>query len=267
MDQSSPIGVFDSGVGGFTVARQVRRLLPHEDIVYYGDSANMPYGSRATDDILHLTRQILNYLATRRVKVAAVACNTISTLIGYYRNEYPFKIISVIEAGAASVAELDADCVGVIGTPVTARSKVYDRLINEERPDIKVVSQGCPNLASFIDKGDLRPEIIDPELKNAIEPLLAEAPIRHLILGCTHYPLVADHLRRLYPQLELIDPGIEQARAVQNYLTDNGLLQDEGHGILELNTSGDTAQYAECAPRFGLNKPDVINRLIVTSPL
>jgi glutamate racemase len=268
MDQFSPIGVFDSGVGGFTVARQVRRLMPNEDIVYYGDSANMPYGSRATDDILHLARQILSYLATRRVKVAAVACNTISTLINYYRNDYPFKIFSVIEAGAASVGDLDADCVGVIGTPVTVKSKAYDRLIRGIRPDMKVVSAPCPLLSTYVDAGDLRPEVVDPELKTAVDSILAEAPVKHLILGCTHYPLVSEHLNRLYPGIELIDPGIEQARMIKSYLSDNDLLRDDGnHGTVELNTSGNPAQYAESAPRFGLSAPSAINKLIVTKPL
>ncbi len=176
MDQYSPIGVFDSGVGGFTVARQMRRLLPQENIVYYGDSAHMPYGSRPVDEILRMTRQMLAFLAGRGVKAAAVACNTISTLIDYYRSEYPFRIFSVIEAGAASVADLDVPCVGVIGTPVTVHSKAYDRLIHGERPDMKVYSQGVPNLARLIDAGDLRPEVIDSELRAAVDPILAQGP-------------------------------------------------------------------------------------------
>ncbi|MBR1895473.1 MAG: glutamate racemase [Pyramidobacter sp.] len=267
MDQYSPIGVFDSGVGGFTVARQMRRLLPQENIVYYGDSAHMPYGSRPVDEILRMTRQMLAFLAGRGVKAAAVACNTISTLIDYYRSEYPFRIFSVIEAGAASVADLDVPCVGVIGTPVTVHSKAYDRLIHGERPDMKVYSQGVPNLARLIDAGDLRPEVIDPELRAAVDPILAQGPVKHLILGCTHYPLVSEHLHRPYPGLELIDPGVEQARIIKAYLEDTGLLRGEGEGGIELNTSGDTAQYAEAAPRFGLDTPRAINRIVVTNPM
>lgn len=268
MDQYSPIGVFDSGVGGFTVARQMRRLLPQENIVYYGDSAHMPYGSRPVDEILRMTRQMLAFLAGRGVKAVAVACNTISTLIDYYRNEYPFRVFSVIEAGAASVGDLDADCVGVIGTPVTVRSKAYDRLIHGIRPEMKVASAPCPMLSTYVDAGDLRPEVIDPELKTAVDSILAEAPVKHLILGCTHYPLVAEHLNRLYPDIELIDPGIEQARTIQSYLSDNGLLRDDGNaGTLELNTSGDPVQYAESAARFGLGKAKAINKLVVTNPM
>ncbi len=265
-DRNSPIGVFDTGVGGFTVARELCRLMPDERVVYYGDSANMPYGSRPADEILRMTRQMLAFMAGKGAKAVAVACNTISTLIAYYRDDYPFKVFSVVEAGAASIAELDADCVGVIATPVTVKSKAYDRLIREERPDIKVYSAACPRLSPLIDAGDLRPESIDPELTEAVGAILAEAPVRHLILGCTHYPLVADHLRRLYPGLELIDPGLEQARAVRSYLRESGLLRGPGGGGIELNTSGDTALYAEAARRFGLPRPLLVNRVVVTSP-
>lgn len=267
MDKLSPVGVFDSGVGGFSVVREIQKILPGEDVVYYGDSANMPYGNRSGEEILHLTRQILAFLERRGVKAAAVACNTISSLIDRYRDDYPFKIFSVIEAGAASVATLDADCVGVIGTVFTTRSGAYHRLINAVRPGMKVYVQGCPNLARLIDGGDLRPESIDPELRAAVEPLLAQAPIRHLILGCTHYPLVSGHLNRLYPQLTLIDPAHEQALAVKRFLEAQGLLNDAGSGSLELNTSGDAAQYAEAARRFGLKEPRAINTVAVAQPL
>ncbi|MCI7404144.1 MAG: aspartate/glutamate racemase family protein, partial [Pyramidobacter sp.] len=135
MDKLSPVGVFDSGVGGFSVVKEIQKVLPGEDVLYYGDSANMPYGNRSGEEILHLTRQILAFLERRGVKAAAVACNTISSLIDRYRDDYPFKIFSVIEAGAASVATLDADCVGVIGTVFTARSGAYHRLINAVRPE------------------------------------------------------------------------------------------------------------------------------------
>jgi glutamate racemase len=268
MDQFSPIGVFDSGVGGFTVTRQVRRMMPQENVVYYGDSAHVPYGSRPVDEILRMTRQMLAFLAGRGVKAVAVACNTISTLIDYYRNEYPFKIFSVIEAGAASAGDLDADCVGVIGTPVTVRSKAYDRLIHGIRPEMKVASAPCPMLSTYVDAGDLRPEVIDPELKTAVDAILAEAPVKHLILGCTHYPLVSEHLNRLYPDIQLIDPGIMMATTIKSYLADNGLLRDDGNaGALELNTSGDPAQYKVSAARFGVGTAKAINKLVVTNPM
>ena len=131
---------------------------------------------------------------------------------------------------------------------------------------MRVLSVGCPMLSPHIDAGDLRPETIDPELREAVDALMAQAPIRHLILGCTHYPLVADHLNRLYPELELIDPAEEQARVVRDSLAAAGLLRTDGEGDVELNTSGSTELYAEAAAKFGLTGVTAVNALTVTDP-
>ncbi|MGI6075643.1 MAG: glutamate racemase [Pyramidobacter sp.] len=267
MDERSPVGVFDSGVGGFSVVKEIQKILPREDVVYYGDSANMPYGNRSGEDILHLTRQILAFLERRGVKAALVACNTISSLIDRYRDDYPFKIFSVIEAGVASVVTLDINCVGVIGTVFTVQSGGYKRLINAVRPEMKVYAQGSPNLARLIDGGDLRPELIDPELRASVEPLLAQAPIQYLILGCTHYPLISGRLNCLYPQLTLIDPAHEQALALKRFLESQRLLNHASSGSLEMNTSGNVTQYAKAVRRFGLKEPCAINNVAVAQPL
>ncbi|MDY3868357.1 MAG: glutamate racemase [Pyramidobacter sp.] len=266
MDRNSPIGVFDTGVGGFTVVREMQKILPHEDIIYFADSANMPYGNRKQDDILHLTRQILDFMATQNVKAVAVACNTISTLIDHYRNDYPFKIFSVVEAGSAYTASLDIDCVGMMGTVFTAQSKCYNRLINAVKPNMKVACAGCPNLARFIDSGDLRPEVIDPELRAALGTILEQAPVKHLILGCTHYPLVSEHLNRLYPDITLIDPAHEQVMAVKRYLAEKDWLKDSGKGTFVLNTSGDP-EFCTAAARFGLNPPAAAHKVPAPKPL
>ena len=267
MDKHSPIGVFDTGVGGFTVVREMQKILPNEKIVYFADSANMPYGNRKQDDILHLTRQILEFMAAQEVKVVAVACNTISMLIDHYRNDYPFQIYSVVEAGSAYTATLDIDCVGMMGTVFTAQSKCYNRLINAVKPGMKVVCAGCPNLARFIDSGDLRPEVIDPEVKAAVDSILAQAPVKHLILGCTHYPLVSENLHRLYPGITLIDPAHEQVMAVKRYLEEKNWLNDAGKGSFVLNTSGDPEQCAAAASRFGLKAPDAAYKVPAPKPL
>ncbi len=267
MDKLRPIGVFDSGVGGFSVVKELQRLLPRENIVYFGDSANMPYGNRTGREILHLTRQILAYMESRGVKAAAVACNTISTLIDEFRDGYPFKIFSVVEAGSFYAATLDAECIGVLGTCFTAQSGVYNRLIAAQRPGVKVVAAGCPNLARYIDSGMLAPEFVDPELKTAVGEMMAQAPIKHLILACTHFPLVAGRIHELYPDLALIDSGRQQAVDIKNWLTEEGLLNDSGAGSFELNTSGDVNLYAESVDRFGLKRPDSINRVDVAVPL
>ncbi len=267
MDKKSSIGVFDTGIGGFSVVKELQHLLPAENIIYFGDSANMPYGNKTRDEILHLTRQILAYMATRDVKAVAVACNTISTLIDEYRDDYPFKIFSVVEAGSYYAATIDATCIGVLGTCFTAQSGVYNRLIAQQHPEVKVVAAGCPNLAHLIDCGQLEPEYIDPELKTAIDEILAQAPVKHLVLACTHFPLVAGRIHELYPELTLIDSGLQQARDIKNWLTWNDLLNDDGEGTFELNTSGDLIGCVMSVVRFGIKAPNSVNRISVATPL
>lgn len=256
MNRNDPIGVFDAGIGGFTVVKEMQELMPKEDVVYFADSANMPYGNRSEEEILHMTRQILDFMAGKKVKAVAVACNTISTLIDRYRDGWPFKIFSVVEAGSASIAAIeDARCVGMIGTVFTAQTKCYNRLIHALKPQVQVVGAGCPNLARLIDSGSLAPEVIDPELRKAVDSILSQAPVTHLILGCTHYPMVADHLNRLYPALKLVNPAREEALAVKNYLAAQGWLKDEGPGSFTVNTTGDPELALAAARRFGLKMP------------
>ena len=259
MNKNSPIGVFDAGIGGFTVVKEMQELMPAEDLIYYADSANMPYGNRSEEEILFMTRQIQDFMAEQGVKAVAVACNTISTLIDKYRDGYPFKIFSVVEAGSASAAAIkELKSVGMIGTVFTAQTKCYNRLIGALRPDVQVTGAGCPNLARLIDSGNLAPEVIDPELRKAVDSILSQAAVTHLILGCTHYPMVSEHLNRLYPGLKLINPAREEALAVKNYLAGQGWLKEEGKGSFTVNTTGEPALALAAAQRFGLKMPNLV---------
>lgn len=266
MDKYRPIGVFDTGVGGFSTVRELRKILPAEDIVYYGDSANMPYGNKSAAEILRMTRQILQFMAEQNVKAAAVACNTISTLIDEYRDDYPFKIFSIVEAGASCAAALGGACVGVIGTVFTARSGAYSRLINAAEPRMKVVTAGCPDLARLIDSGCRDQKTIDAEIRRAVDEILEQAPVTHLILGCTHYSLVTGDVRRLYPQIALIDPACEQAAAVKRWLEGEKLLNDAPPGKLRMYTDVEPQRYSEAVKRFGLKEPEFIRKLMVVDP-
>ena len=142
MDPTASIGVLDTGVGGYTVLRVLRQELPREDVVFYGDGWNVPYGNRSEEEILCLVRQCLDFLAGRGVKLVAVACNTISSLIERYRDEYPFPILSIVQAGSDQVLALRAEEVGVFSTVFTARSGCYQRLIARQAPQVRVHAQG-----------------------------------------------------------------------------------------------------------------------------
>ncbi|MGI6074970.1 MAG: glutamate racemase [Pyramidobacter sp.] len=265
VNADSPIGVFDTGVGGFSVVLELRKILPCERIVYFGDSANMPYGSRSVDDILYLTRQICAYMQSRGVKAAAVACNTISTVIDRCRGEFPFPMFSIIEAGARA-AVADSSPVGLIGTPVTARSQAYPRLIRRLSPGITVVSAACPHLSALIEAGKTAPEYVDGEIKSGVDDVLRQAPVKRLILACTHYPLVRGRIAQLYPNLELIDPARRQAQDIEEYLAKRGLLR-VGEGSVELNTSGSPEQYRKTAQRVGIASLSAVNFVCPAHPL
>ena len=227
---SYPIGVIDSGVGGLTVVRQLQRLLPGEDIIYFGDSANCPYGNRSADEIFALTLKMLRFLEQQQVKCVAIACNTISTLVERLRPECPFPLVSIVEAGADYVVQEKLPRVGLIATEFTVSTGAYEARIHAGNPDCVVSAKGSPKLAALIDKGDFNQSAIDEEITEQVDIILAREPVEDLILGCTHFPIVADNFHRCFPQLRLIDPAEQQALAVKNLLVYRKLSNPQTRG-------------------------------------
>ena len=255
--KESPIGVIDSGIGGFSVARKVQKLMPHENLLYLGDGANTPYGNHSAEEILEMTRYMLRFMEERGVKALLVACNTISCLIDQYRDEMSCPVVSVVQAGADAVKKLDAHKVGVISTVFTHSTHCYPDLIGREAPDKMVISHGCPNLANLVERhvGDpAAQELIDNDLKQELDALVHQEHIECCVLGCTHYPLVADNIARLYPGLELVDPAEQMARTVMEYLREKDLVNgSSAQGRLDIYTTGSTQEYTEKAAKVGLD--------------
>lgn len=263
MKRDDPIGVFDSGIGGFSVVRRLQSILPGEKLIYFGDSIHVPYGSKSTSELLGYVRSILRFMESRHVKAVAVACNTTSSLIDEYRNDYSFPLFSIVETGCRGTAGLPVEKLGVICTPFTARVNLYGRLLNEIAPHITVLAAGCPNLARLIEEGSLSGICVDEELHRAVDPLISRG-VTHLLLGCTHYPLISPYIERLFPHLMQIDPAFEQAVAVRAYLRRSGLERCGGNGTIELNTSGDAEQFLKAAMRFGLKNVIASNESRIT---
>jgi len=249
LDASSPIGVMDAGLGGFTVVRHLQSLLPHENIIYFGEGVNQPYGNRTEADILHLSRQILRFLRDEGVKVVAVACNTISTLADRLQPDFGFKIFSIVQAGADDVVSLGLSEAGVLSTVFTAQTGAYARLIREQSPNTRVWAQGCPWLARIIEDGELSGPRLEAELKSTLGKLAAAHPsLDSLVLGCTHYPLIQNAIRALYPQFSrLIDPAASQARMVAEYLTGQNALNEHGEGRLRVCATAGVDVYRRMA--------------------
>lgn len=253
MKANAPIGILDSGVGGYTVARVLQKLLPTEDIIYYGDGGNAPYGNRTADDIVHIVGQILDFMAEQGVKAVGLACNTSSALIDRFAGKYEFPIFSIVQAGADEVIRQGSKRVGVLSTVLTAQTGSYPRLIQQADPGVEVYSQGSVNLAALVESGTASDADIVAELQASLGQLAAEQPkLDTLVLGCTHYPIVRDTIARTYPQFtNIIDPAMGQVENMKACLAENNALNFDG-GRLQIYTSGDCGKFEAMAVQLGL---------------
>lgn len=253
-----PIGVMDSGIGGLTVVRELQRILPGEDIIYFGDSANCPYGNKSSDQIFELSKHMLQFLGDNEVKCTAIACNTISTLVERLRPCFDYKIIGIVECAARYVIAQKLASVGLIATEFTVASGNYDRLIHEGLPETKVVGKGSPLLAALVERGDFNQNDINTEIRTQVENILAREPVSHLILGCTHYPIVEDNFHQCYPNMTLINPALEQAEAVKRFLAEENALSEKSRGTFTVCTSGDPQVFLDVGKRLGLFEPSEV---------
>ena len=262
-DKHSPTGVLDSGIGGFSVARQLQRLLPGEDLLYFGDGAHIPYGNHPKDRIIKLARYMFDFMEQNRVKALLVACNTISCVIEACEDAVSCPTINAVQAGADAAAELDVEKVGVISTVFTHNSRVYPHKINEISPGKMVVlSCGCPDLARLVEHNLTNPEgmrDVEANLKPELDGMVRQEKIQACVLGCTHYPLVEDSIRKLYPGLPLIDPAVRMAQDTLAYLEREDMRNPKvGEGRLTIYTTGDVEEYAQRARQVGLERIDAV---------
>lgn len=219
-----PIGVFDSGLGGLTVARQLRRLLPGENIVYFGDTARVPYGSKSPEAVIRFSMENCRFLISQNVKMIIVACNTSSALaLGTLRREHRVRIYDVITPGARKAVSLTrVGKIGVIGTHATIRSGAYEREIRELADAVRVYSRPCPLFVPLAEEGWLdRPATVEIA-REYLLPLKKEG-IDVLILGCTHYPVLRETIRLVMgDRVSLVDSGRCCAEAVRDEMAPRG---------------------------------------------
>ena len=258
MKRNDPIGITDSGVGGLTVVREVMRILPGEDILYFGDSANCPYGNKTKEQLLGFAGSMLSHLSDCGIKLAALACNTTSSMIEDLRPSFPLPLLGVIDSAAKLVAQRGLSSVGLIATEFTSNSKSYDKLIAKYSPETVVVSKGSPMLAALIDSGNFDWVSIDDEIVREINAILEKGKIEDIILACTHYPIVLDRFEKLFPNVNFINPSHEQAEAVRDYLADNDLLSDKKQGSLKIYTTGDPAVYDKMCKKLGIIADEIV---------
>ncbi len=211
-----PIGVFDSGLGGLTVVQAIMKRLPGERVVYFGDTARIPYGSKSPDTILRYSEQILRFLASHKVKFVVVACNTASSLALPRLKPGRVPVMGVIEPGARAAVEVTrTGIVGVIGTDGTVRSNAYPRAIRALRPSAKVYQQACPLFVPLVEEGRVRGPVVEAVARGYLQPLLRKR-VDTLVLGCTHYPLLKTTLQKICgPKVRVIDSAEETAKTLR----------------------------------------------------
>jgi len=213
------IGIFDSGVGGLTVLKAIRDLLPGENLIYFGDTARVPYGTKSQRTIIRYSIQNARLLESYRIKMLVVACNTSSAhALEILKEEFPFPVIGVVKPGARlAVSTTEGGKVGVIGTEATVKSHAYRKEIISLNPFCEVYEKACPLLVPLIEEGWLDDPITKEVVKRYLEPLVEEG-IDTLVLGCTHYPLIKGVIGELYPHLNLIDSADAVAKEVERNL-------------------------------------------------
>lgn len=247
-----PIGVFDSGLGGLTVIRELAQALPHENLIYVGDTARVPYGNKSPETIRRYSLQISFFLLQRHVKMIVVACNTSSALALNALKNLPIPVIGVIEPGArAAVLKTNTSRVGVIGTTATMNSHAYKRAIKKYAPRTQVWETACPLFVPLVEEGWTCHSVTTQVAQNYLRPVLKNR-IDTLVLGCTHYPLLKDTLRPVVGRkVQLIDSAEETAKEVQERLKKSRELnpaQRKGKTIFYVTDN--TASFSRLSQRF-----------------
>jgi len=225
MSDSRPIGVFDSGIGGLTVVKALRDLLPNENIFYLGDTARVPYGPKSPETVRRYAVELAGILTRRNAKALVVACNTVSSVaLPLLTKEFSVPVIGVIEPGARAALQATRNRhIGVIGTRATIRSGAYEKALRAADDNVRVSSRACPLLVPLIEEGLLDDEVTDRMIMRYLEPMLTDG-IDTLVLGCTHYPLLAGAIERsLQSKIKLVDSAHNCARAVEEILDRHSL--------------------------------------------
>lgn len=222
-----PIGFFDSGLGGLTCITNLFKEIPQEKVIYFGDTARTPYGSKAVTTIKTYTNQIADFLASKDVKMMVIACNTISsTCLPQLCQRFPeIPIIGIIDPAAQAIARHSnpQDHIGIIATKVTIASGDYRRSIAQYSPKLCVYEKAAPAFVPLIEEGIIENEIMDLTIHYYLDEFIAANQIDTLVLGCTHYPLIKENILRLYPNLKIINPSYEIIGRIRQVLEERDI--------------------------------------------
>ena len=259
LDSSTParIGIFDSGVGGLTVLREIYRQLPQESVIYFGDTARLPYGSRSPEEILYFVRQILTWMASQNVKMVMMACNTSSALaLDAVQAEFDFPILGLIRPGAQAATQV-GQRIGIIATQATVNSKAYPSAIQELAPALPVWQVGCPQFVPIVEGNQIHLPHARQTAEDYLRPLM-EAEIDTLIYGCTHYPHLAPLLKTILPPTtHYVDPAISMVAAAARDLDALGIRSNTAARATDFYVSGCAQDFRRLAVQWLGHPPQV----------
>ncbi|MCG9968719.1 glutamate racemase [Pelotomaculum terephthalicicum JT] len=253
MNNGGAIGLFDSGIGGLTVFREVNRILPNESVVYYGDTAHVPYGSRSFEELIYFAGRIVAYLVEQKIKYVIFACNTSSALsLPVLKKIYSLPMMGLVQPGAAEALRLTRNRkAGVIATEVTIKTRAYEKALKALDGNVEVVSLAAPLLVPLVETGDPNTQPAAAVVRESLAPLRG-AGIDTLILGCTHYPFLKGLIAsEMGPEVRLVDPAGATVRSAAKEMAGLGLLAAGGavpaHRFV---VSGDPEAFREKARLF-----------------
>lgn len=262
MNKKGCIGILDSGVGGLTVAAEIEKFLPNEDITYIGDSINCPYGGKSKDEIKKLALKMISFLQNKNAKCILLACNTISVLADELRENFDIPIISIIEEASKDIIKKKPKSIGILATVATAQSRSYDKFISKELPECNIISQGSEKLAELIDSGKFESAEAEDEIKKNVDRIISRSNIDFLVLGCTHYPIALKTFKKCYPEIELFNPAVSQANNTLELLRSHDAENPSG-GRFRLYSTGKTSNYLEIMQMLKMKAPDSAETILL----
>ncbi len=246
-----PIGVFDSGLGGLTAVSEIMRLLPDEDIVYFGDTARVPYGTRSEETIIRYAKEDVDFLRSFDIKAILMACGTVSSVaLPKIKDDYDIPLFGVVKpAASAAAAATRNGKIGIIGTSATVKSRSYEREILKLLPDAEILAKACPLFVPLVENGRTSPD--DVVVMTVVSEYLSEFKekgVDTLIMGCTHYPIIEAALSRFMGEgVTLINPGLEAARLLKQ---DGNIKKNEHGGNYKFFVSDDAEGFGELGSLF-----------------
>ncbi len=254
-----PIGVFDSGVGGLSVLYELQKVMPNEKYIFFGDTKNVPYGEKTTEEIIELSKNIVSFLMEYNVKLCVIACNSISsTALSELENCYNVKFISIVKSGAKSIKDKKFKKVGVIATNKTIETNIYEREIKKIQHDIDVVNVATPELALIVEEGLVNTEISNKYIKR-YSTVLQNENIDALILGCTHYPFLIEEIKINIEDITIVNPNLQCVLDVKKYLNNNNV---KGNNKMDIKffVTGDVHNFIDVRNKYiaKFNKYEVV---------